>query len=85
MRSSLDFKAGEAPYVKRFTGTRNRWGDYSNTVVDPLNDLDFWTIQEYAGTPAGGGCSSNCDRWGTWWAKVSPPAARKRRAQVISQ
>jgi hypothetical protein len=85
MRSSLDFKAGEASYVKRFTGTRNRWGDYSNTVVDPLNDLDFWTIQEYAGTPAGGGCSSNCDRWGTWWAKVSPPAARKRRAQVISQ
>ena len=27
----------------------NRWGDYSSTVVDPVNDTDFWTVQEYAG------------------------------------
>src|SRR5205814_8227472 len=25
-----------------------RWGDYSATCVDPLNDTDMWTIQEYA-------------------------------------
>ncbi len=25
-----------------------RWGDYSQTVVDPVDGLTFWTIQEYA-------------------------------------
>lgn len=28
------------------TGGR-RWGDYSATVVDPLDDMTMWTIQEY--------------------------------------
>jgi hypothetical protein len=28
------------------TGGR-RWGDYSFTVVDPLDDMSVWTIQEY--------------------------------------
>jgi hypothetical protein len=26
----------------------NRWGDYTTTVVDPLNPKVFWTFQEYA-------------------------------------
>jgi hypothetical protein len=25
-----------------------RWGDYSQTVVDPNDDMTFWTFQEYA-------------------------------------
>ena len=25
----------------------NRWGDYSFTVVDPLDEMSVWTIQEY--------------------------------------
>jgi hypothetical protein len=25
-----------------------RWGDYSQTVVDPIDDQTFWTFQEYA-------------------------------------
>src|SRR5206468_12969140 len=54
-------------YFKTFGGTENRWGDYSNTSVDPTNDTDLWTIQEYAATPSGG-----FDRWGTWWGKVVP-------------
>ncbi len=58
-------KAGEAPYEKADTKGRNRWGDYSNTVVDPVNDRDFWTIQEYADTPSG-----SEDRWATWWGHV---------------
>lgn len=66
-QSEYIFKAGEASYYKTLGGTRNRWGDYSNTVVDPANDTDFWTIQEYASTPVAGS-----DRWGTWWAKLSP-------------
>ena len=24
-----------------------RWGDYSYTMVDPLDDMTVWTIQEY--------------------------------------
>ncbi len=60
-------KAGLAPYYKTATWTvppdpRNRWGDYSATVVDPSDSLKFWTLQEYAETPVAG-----TDRWGTWW------------------
>ncbi len=69
LRADTVLKAGEAPYFKTFSGTRNRWGDYSHTVVDPVNDTDFWTIQEYAATPSGG-----FDRWGTWWGRIVPPA-----------
>jgi hypothetical protein len=61
-------KAGEASYFKDFGSGRNRWGDYSATVVDPLNDQDLWTLQEYAAAPI--------DTWGTWWGMLllsSPP------------
>src|SRR6185437_11139497 len=50
MRDPQIVKQGEDYYSKEFSGTRNRWGDYSGTVVDPSNDKDMWTIQEYAGT-----------------------------------
>lgn len=29
-----------------FAGARNRWGDYSATVVDPSDPKTFWTFQE---------------------------------------
>lgn len=61
-------KAGESSYSKFFSGTRNRWGDYSATVVDPVDDLTFWTLQEYAETNVGGGI--NDGRWGTWWCRA---------------
>jgi hypothetical protein len=41
------------------------WGDYSYTSLDP-DGLTFWTVQEYAETPAPG----NVGGWGTWIAKV---------------
>jgi len=63
-------KAGEAPYFKILgTGTKNRWGDFSATVVDPSDDTTFWTLQEYAQTPDP---VSGESRWGTWWGKFSP-------------
>jgi hypothetical protein len=80
LRSSTLLKAGQAAYFKTFGGVGNRWGDYSNTVVDPANDLDFWTIQEYAASPK---FPNNDDRWGTWWGKVLPP--RKKGGQITSQ
>ena len=75
MRDAIIYKEGEDYYSKTFTGTRNRWGDYSHTVVDPVNDRDMWTIQEYAKLRVGStGQGSNDSRWGTWWAKVAAPA-----------
>ena len=33
-----------------FDGSPHRWGDYSNTVVDPTDPTKFWTIQEFSDT-----------------------------------
>ncbi|HQT97723.1 MAG TPA: hypothetical protein PK416_07585, partial [Thermodesulfobacteriota bacterium] len=63
-------KAGEAPYYKTLTGPSNRWGDYSATVVDPTDNVTFWTVQEYAAIPISG-----ISQWGTWWGKFTPGAA----------
>lgn len=63
MREYYQYKDGLGPYYKTYGSGRNRWGDYSNTSVDPLNDIDFWCIQEYASTN---------NKWGTWWAYLRP-------------
>ncbi|HZR28650.1 MAG TPA: hypothetical protein VFA71_07705, partial [Terriglobales bacterium] len=63
--------AGSGPYVKFFGSTINKWGFYSNTVVDPINDTDLWTIQEFASTNVGS--TGDFGRWGTWWGKISVP------------
>jgi hypothetical protein len=67
-------KAGEAPYYKTgqtFGNTEasaeNRWGDFSATMVDPIDDTSFWTLQEYAESPVDG-----ISKWGTWWGKFTP-------------
>lgn len=54
---------------------RQRWGDYSSTTLDPLNQNKFWVLGQFAreantpanGYPAGNGAS----RWGTYIAGVS--------------
>jgi hypothetical protein len=71
-RDPIVFKTGEGYYEKTFGKGSNRWGDYSATAVDPLSDINFWTIQEYAGTPIGFG--DGAGRWGTWWGflKLTP-------------
>lgn len=75
LRDPLIYKEGEDYYQKTFSGTRNRWGDYSHSVVDPVNDADLWTLQEYARLRVGTtGTGSNDSRWGTWWAKINAPA-----------
>jgi hypothetical protein len=57
------FAPGGNTYFKTFGGTINRWGDYSNTQVDPMNDIDFWTVQEFA--------HSSVDTWATMWARIN--------------
>src|SRR5437773_3510371 len=32
------------------SGTSNRWGDYSDMTVDPVDDCTFWYTQEYYST-----------------------------------
>jgi uncharacterized repeat protein (TIGR01451 family) len=68
VRPQMIFKTGNAPYFRPNSSGQNLWGDWSATMIDPLNDTDFWTIQQYADFP-----QSGIDRWGTWWARVSPP------------
>jgi len=61
-------KGGVASYFVTFSGTLNRWGDYSATGVDPADGRTFWTVQEFAGQQIGGACpTNNTGRWGTWW------------------
>jgi hypothetical protein len=47
---ALLLKAGEATYFRDFGQGRNRWGDYSSTVIDPSDPFSFWTFQQVAGT-----------------------------------
>lgn len=75
LRAERLYKVGEDIYVRDQHGA-NRWGDYSATVVDPVNDTDFWTIQEYAAARAP---VSGVSRWGTWWGRVVPEAAPVER------
>jgi hypothetical protein len=59
--------AGGSAYTQAGSG-RNRWGDYSATMVDPVDDQTIWTFQEYA--DAGGNV------WATRATKLlAPPPA----------
>ena len=40
-------KAGVADYQNIDNVGRNRWGDYSATMLDPDDPYLFWTIQEW--------------------------------------
>jgi uncharacterized protein (TIGR03437 family) len=62
LRDDTLFKQGEAHY------SGFRWGDFSTTVVDPVDATGFWTLQEYAASPSA--ALQPQDRWGTWWAQI---------------
>lgn len=51
----VQIRAGVSDYEQLDGTGRNRWGDYSATVVDPSDDQHFWTFQEFV---------SSTDRWG---------------------
>ena len=40
-------QAGNGTYERLDGSDRNRWGDYSATVVDPSHEGTFWTFQEF--------------------------------------
>jgi hypothetical protein len=70
MQTDRVLKAGEDSYWKVFPDTRNRWGDYSATCVDPVNDNDFWTVQEYS-RPHVGSLVDGSGRWAVWWGNIT--------------
>jgi hypothetical protein len=45
---SLINQSPVSEYNQTFGGPSNRWGDYSATILDPVNQNRFWTVQEYA-------------------------------------
>ncbi|MFA8299172.1 MAG: hypothetical protein ACEPOV_03335, partial [Hyphomicrobiales bacterium] len=66
-RKPFIFQEGKSAYYKTFGSNRNRWGDYSATVVDPRDKVNFWTYQEYADRS-----EDDVSKWATTWAKVNP-------------
>jgi len=83
MRDPVIFKAGEDCYSKDFSTGRNRWGDYSHTMVDPSNDCSFWTIQEYAKFQAPPTVGGSTSKWGTWWARVNAISTISAQADIV--
>ncbi|HEX8475207.1 MAG TPA: Calx-beta domain-containing protein [Pyrinomonadaceae bacterium] len=78
-RDDALLKAGEDVYA-RVSEDRNRWGDYSATVVDPVDDTTMWTIQEYAAPRDTFAAPTSAGRWATWWGRINstttpPPPA----------
>jgi hypothetical protein len=67
-------KAGEVAY------NIDRWADYSMTVVDPVNDIDFWTVQTYTVPPPGGPLAP---RWSMWWGKITPSSTPPRHRAAV--
>jgi hypothetical protein len=71
MQDPVVYKDGE-DYYDKTSGGRTRWGDYSHVSVDPLDDVSFWTWQEYAKLRAAPSVFSTTAKFGTWVAKVAP-------------
>jgi uncharacterized protein YjdB len=67
IRTPVVYRDGQNSYFKTYGGSKNRWGDYSATMVDPVNNNDFWTIQEAS--------HSTINMWDTWWATVHPTSS----------
>jgi uncharacterized protein YjdB len=63
IRTPFRYRTGKNTYFKNFGLSRDRWGDYSGTCVDPSNMTDFWTVQEAS--------AATVNTWDTWWAKVT--------------
>lgn len=61
LSSSIPLREGVANYVLTFGGTRNRWGDYNGTGVDPSDPSIVWFHTEHVAAK---------NTWGTWTSKV---------------
>jgi len=74
LRDSMVFREGQGNYnIGAGSPFNVRWGDYSQTMVDPVNDNDFWTVQEYALDQREiFGPGGFAGLWSTWWGVINP-------------
>src|SRR5687767_13951666 len=91
MRDVVVYRSGASNYnlgggTAGTTARQNRWGDYSSAEVDPVNDTDFWTVQEYSETRTNFGIGIAAP-WATWWAQVSPTSTQSTSSRnlIISE
>lgn len=68
------FASGTDYYVYYDENSRNRWGDYTTSVVDPANNRDFWTLGQYATSHLGANINTS-GTYGLRWANVLMPFA----------
>ncbi len=68
------YRHGQKTYFNNFSttvstpGYQDRWGDYTQTCIDPVNNHDFFTLQECV--PSTSPAAPN-SLWDTWWAHVT--------------
>lgn len=63
-------RAGVDNYERLDSQNRNRWGDYSATVVDPADPNIFWTNQEFV---------KNTNQWATQVSELIVPLPNEAR------
>jgi hypothetical protein len=61
--SPILLRLGETNYNIYDSANRNRWGDYSATVPDPVETDNFWTFQEFV---------TGMNNWGTQITQLAP-------------
>ena len=90
-RDPIVFRPGQANYnlgsgSSGTTSRQNRWGDYTAAQTDPVDDVAFWTVQEYAGTVRDFGFGLN-GNWETWFARIVPtdPSPAKDKNLLINE
>lgn len=90
LRDGRTYAAGLSTHYATGGGSRNRWGDYSATVIDPSDDLAMMTLQEYAETnsptpPPESQFDSYPDRYGLMWARVGGTAVPEITTQPVDR
>lgn len=72
LQSEVVTTDGVSLYQRLDDNEPHRWGDYSAAVVDPINDRDMWTVQEYSGSAF----EAESTRWATFWIGITKTFAR---------
>lgn len=73
LQSSILAQSSSTAYA--LGGGTQRWGDYSQTVVDPNDDMTMWTFQEY--------CDAN-NSWGVRAIQLNAPPPATPSASNIT-
>ncbi|MBZ0198364.1 MAG: T9SS type A sorting domain-containing protein [Ignavibacteriaceae bacterium] len=61
LNPSSVLQPGYDNYVKTYSGTRNRWGDYNGISLDPVDQNNFWLFSEHV---------ASLNTWGTWTGMI---------------